>query len=641
YYSDLFDSESKAQISTETIDELDNSFELLLERIENRGKSGACDDILAVLEDVINIPLEDTEEYTADEPAADMVQPEEIFEEEAEEDVEKIFVSECRQYLKDAKKALSSLQKNPEDRDLLNEIETAMHAIRSSAHLLNKTSISDMAVTIEEAAEIFGKSSIDIPSKLNDSLSNGIDDLEELITNEQKDATASIDAIRNILDNIVIDDVVAEKTETDEEIKETETIHEKPLFADDESDEDMLNIFQEEAEEFIALIKDSNTTLKEKPTNAKALDQLDYAAHSLKQAAKMLGFREIGQIADGLESLTDAIKKKKVTDSAQIQERVTQAIELIEKLSKGEIVNTAEISQVIHELDVAETSESEIIEEETDKVEESGEEPKVDISLIFLGEAADLLEKLNADMLELEKIPESEPILTNLLRNLHTLKGSAKMAHFDNIGDLAHKLEDYFDVYKQQNTELKQQMLNPVFSALDLISEVLDTHKSGGDEKTIHFTSKMAEIDNKMFLYQNFDLSTDTKMISDAKSASKKSSAVKIKDDENIIRISTSYLDKLVNMATELLVNRTELVTYYEDLKKIVSDVEIGKKQLYQAENLLEEVVEKDTYDDAQKDFDDTGEKLGIDNLGKDSNWQNVSLNFKEISRKINAVNSR
>ena len=82
-------------------------------------------------------------------------------------------------------------------------------------------------------------------------------------------------------------------------------------------------------------------------------------------------------------------------------------------------------------------------------------------------------------------------------------------------------------------------------------------------------------------------------------------------------------------------------VTYYEDLKKIVSDVEIGKKQLYQAENLLEEVVEKDTYDDAQKDFDDTGEKLGIDNLGKDSNWQNVSLNFKEISRKINAVNSR
>ncbi|MEJ2543364.1 MAG: Hpt domain-containing protein [Calditrichaceae bacterium] len=380
YYSDLFDSENKAQITSEIVDELDNSFELVLERIESRGKTGACDDILAVLEDVITVPLTTEEsaasdiveeEKTSEEQKAEKEAPKEQIEEEAEEDVEKIFISECQQYLEDAKKALTNLQKNPDDRTLLNEIETAMHAIRSSAHLLNKSSISDMAVTIEEAAEIFGKSSITIPEGLNDTLSKAVDDLEELITNEDKNVKTSIDAIRNILDNIVIEDVAAEETEpTEEEKKEEPETLEKPLFADDESDEDMLEIFQEEAKEFITLIKE---ILKEKPTNAKALDQLDYAAHSLKQAAKMLGFREIGQIADSLETLTDAIKKKKVTDSAEIQDNVHEAVKLIEKLSKGEPVNTSEIAKTINLLEITKSIEPETLEKPLFDDDESDE----------------------------------------------------------------------------------------------------------------------------------------------------------------------------------------------------------------------------------------------------------------------------
>ena len=273
-----------------------------------------------------------------------------------------------------------------------------------------------------------------------------------------------------------------------------------------------------------------------------------------------------------------------------------------------------------------------------EKKDEREEESKVNLSEIFISEADELLEKMNADMLELEKIPESETIITNFLRNLHTLKGSAMMARFENIGELAHKLEDYFDVFKQQNTEIKQQMLNPVFSALDLISEVLEAHKIGKDAQAIQFTSKMAEIDNKLFLFQNFDLATDATIPQTEKVTSSKSSTKKIKDDDNIIRISTSYLDKLVNMATELLVNRTELISYHEDLKKIVSDVEIGKKQMYQAENLIEDVVERGAFD---KNNVADNDQFDIDNEGKENSWQNVSVNIKELSRKINTVNSQ
>ena len=662
FYKQVFLTKSQFQMTAEIVDELDKSMDLVFERIESKGKSGSCDDILAVIQDITSVSSAETditsEEQITKPESAKIIEPEAAVEQEkaeddaalestaqdeGEEDVESIFVSECQQYLNDAKTALKGLQKKPDDRDRFEEIETAMHGIRSSAHLLNKSSIGDAAAIIEEAAEIFGQSSVTVPDDLTEKLSTGLDDLEMLIEDAEKDISVSMEGIKEILDNVVIEDVTEDEPEVEAkpEKHDTSDLQEKPLFSDDEADEDMLEIFQDEAKEFITLIKDSNAILRDKPTNAKALDQLDYAAHSLKQAAKMLGFREIGQISDSLEELTDAIKNKKITNSSYIQDSVGEAVEIIEKLSAGETVKTAELSKAINALSIKhdEITEPKGIETEVG-TEQPEEESRVNLAEIFIGEANELLDKMNADMLELEKMPESEPLLTNFLRNLHTLKGSAMMARFENIGELAHKLEDYFEVYKQQNTEIKQQMLNPVFSAMDLISEVLDVRKSGKDEKTIHFTSKLAEIDNKLFLFQNFDLGADSKIKSSSKSTSKSSAKV-VKDDENVIRISTSYLDKLVNMATELLVNRTELISYYEDLKKIVSDVEVGKKQMYQAENLLEDVVEKDAFEDENSESSNKDASLSMDADAKESGWQNVSLNFKEISRKINTVNSQ
>ncbi|MEJ2052351.1 MAG: hybrid sensor histidine kinase/response regulator [Calditrichaceae bacterium] len=678
YFSDIFNSKDGLKLDDEIIGEIEKSMDLFFDRIESKGSTGSCDDILAAIRELLEQKVvneqadEETEsaeekpaetetiveediskEADRDEEKAESGQPgttehvedelpEEITatEEESEEDVEKIFFTECREYLDNAYKAIAGLQKDEENREYFTRIETAMHDIRSSAHLLNKSAISDTAATIEEVSEIFGQSSISVPDGLTEKLKAGIDDLNKLLDDENKDVSKSIEAIREVLDNIVIEDINTGETEENQKSeKNLQDVQEKPLFADDEADEDMLDIFQEEAREFITLIIDANNTLKEKPTNAKALDQLDYAAHSLKQAAKMLGFREIGEIADSLESLTVGIKNKSVVNSADLQNSVSNAVNIIEKLSKGEEFAADEIAGIIKSLEIKESAKSESGQAEEPVEQATAEDSKVNLSEIFITEAGELLEKLNADMLELEKMPESETLLTNILRNLHTMKGSARMARFENIGDLAHKLEDYFEVFKQQNTEIKQQMLNPVFSALDLISEVISAHKSGKNEKEIHFTSKLAEIDNKLFLYQNFDLSTEVKVSQSKKDSSTRTSAKKVTDEDNVIRISTGYLDNLVNMATELLVNRTELITYYEDLKKIVSDFELGKKQLYQAENLLEDVVDKGEIENTA-DSDKKGE-TGLKDDAAGDGWQNVSENFKEISRKINNVNSQ
>jgi chemosensory pili system protein ChpA (sensor histidine kinase/response regulator) len=64
---------------------------------------------------------------------------------------------------------------------------------------------------------------------------------------------------------------------------------------------------------------------------------------------------------------------------------------------------------------------------------------------IFLEEAVDLLESTSASLERWLEEPENQRALASLLRDLHTLKGGARMAEIGPIGDLAHELESIYE----------------------------------------------------------------------------------------------------------------------------------------------------------------------------------------------------
>ncbi len=73
---------------------------------------------------------------------------------------------------------------------------------------------------------------------------------------------------------------------------------------------------------------------------------------------------------------------------------------------------------------------------------------------IFTEEAGDLLDHSDGLLAQLREAPESRDIIAGLQRDLHTLKGGARMAGVMAIGELGHAMESLLEVAAAQRVEL-------------------------------------------------------------------------------------------------------------------------------------------------------------------------------------------
>lgn len=634
--------------SDENAAEIEDTFKLFFDRIRSQGKNGNCDDIIDVLKEIFDskepglkeeTPVVDVSPEEAEEKPETASPVEPVLDQEDKDDIT-LFREETVEYLKTIDSNLIEFSET-KNRKTLNNIETACHSVRSAAHFLNLQDISKLAATIEEAAELFGQSDLPMPANLSSELRIGIQTLENLISNPDTEFSATLEMLESLLDHIVIEDMGTKEPDTlsvDEEeiqIVNKPDIEEKPLFsADVDEDEDLREVFQEEATQFLDDIKTSNDKLLSDPGNEKAAKALGYASHSLKSAAKMLGLTEISDITNSLETLTEAISKKDISHNKNLHSKIEDATNILDDLTKGVDIDEELLSNLKDQLSTDKWHENLPIQNTPVQAEENDEnEEKLphNIAEVFIEEASQIIEDLNKDFLEIEKMPESETLLANILRHLHTLKGSAYISKFNMIGDVAHKLEDFFEIYKEKDSSTKNEMINSAFNSIDIISDMVVSIKNTGSEKIDNFTNRLAEIDNKIFVFQSFgetpkDVSTpEEKKVIDPSRESKKG------EEESILRISTEYMDKLVDMASELMVNQTQLGAHLHTLKEVLSDVEGEKKQINNAENIIEDAIEAGGLNSEGK---------VVSASDKAENVKKISENIKDMVRAVNMIHS-
>src|SRR5210317_1388961 len=92
----------------------------------------------------------------------------------------------------------------------------------------------------------------------------------------------------------------------------------------------------------------------------------------------------------------------------------------------------------------------------------------------FKAETKEHLERLNDGILALEKNPQNTELLEMLMKEAHTVKGSATMMGFKLIADIAHKIEDGFESSPNTDIHMGQDDYDLLFECLDTIESLLE-----------------------------------------------------------------------------------------------------------------------------------------------------------------------
>jgi two-component system chemotaxis sensor kinase CheA len=158
---------------------------------------------------------------------------------------------------------------------------------------------------------------------------------------------------------------------------------------------------------------------------------------------------------------------------------------------------------------------------------------------IFLREAEEHLGSLQKWLLVLEKEPGNMVLIHDLLRNAHTLKGSARMLGFEDISAIAHRMEDFLKEMEEETRPVDSNSVDLLLQGADAINRMIGALARGEE----------SPVDVERFVAA-FDLGEST---ADAIMETVKPEAEVLGDT---VRASVKTLDSLVNLIGELIINK-------------------------------------------------------------------------------------
>jgi two-component system chemotaxis sensor kinase CheA len=99
---------------------------------------------------------------------------------------------------------------------------------------------------------------------------------------------------------------------------------------------------------------------------------------------------------------------------------------------------------------------------------------------MFVEEATEHLQILNQALLDMEEKGYDNEQMNAAYRTVHTIKGSSRVLGIEIIGDLAHTMEDLFDLLREKEEDLDENMLDVLFKSADIIEKmILEISKDG------------------------------------------------------------------------------------------------------------------------------------------------------------------
>lgn len=97
----------------------------------------------------------------------------------------------------------------------------------------------------------------------------------------------------------------------------------------------------------------------------------------------------------------------------------------------------------------------------------------------FLVEAAEILDLLGEQLVDLEQQPQDGELLNAIFRGFHTVKGGAGFLAIGPLVDTCHRAEDVFNILRQGQRAVTPDLMDAILQALDLVNGMMDMVRDG------------------------------------------------------------------------------------------------------------------------------------------------------------------
>ncbi len=331
-------------------------------------------------------------------------------------------------------------------------------------------------------------------------------------------------------------------------------------------------------------------------------------------------------VSAGLESIkhviTEHYENPKVATTDQILLKQLCDLQVVDMPAQDTAASKADQQDEVNDEVNSSSLEHDGIDVEPENVDRY-EDKDPDLVEIFLEEAGDILAASNECLENWRKDQGDQATLSELKRQLHTLKGSARMAAYSNIGDFSHSVESLVIPVAEGNIKANEEVFSllqrcfdslysmidaallkqPVYPEKVLISEI---NKARGvevkiDQQEAISDQAFAEPAKQRNSEDKVEEKLDHKLKVKAKAVVRKIPVLRsvVEQEEPVIaqnaltqqqaiRLEADLLDNLVNNAGEvnILHSRIEQVTnkYTGDIKELEQVVNRLREQLRRLE---------------------------------------------------------
>ncbi|MDG4560717.1 MAG: Hpt domain-containing protein, partial [Candidatus Competibacter sp.] len=217
-------------------------------------------------------------------------------------------------------------------------------------------------------------------------------------------------------------------------------------------DLELAQVFQYEATEILDASDAILQRLGSEPDQPGLLNDLRRGMHTLKGSSRMAGFMTVGDLAHAAESVLDVLGKAGGTTPV-VLDVLQQALDRLNRMlaEAGAGLEPAPATNLIGDLHrLAEAAAAGRPVEELPTTAPASLEPTTapepgalkamteldqELAQVFQSEASEILDSSDAILRQLRGEPDSVELLNDLRREMHTLKGSSRMAGFMTVGD--------------------------------------------------------------------------------------------------------------------------------------------------------------------------------------------------------------